>query len=408
MHKPWIIWALLLWAGGGLQAQEYDFLIKGGHLFDPQNGIDTLMDVAIAGDTVARVAPHIPESSASKVIDAMDLWVCPGFIDTHTHVFAGNEVGKFANGINSLAPDNFTFRAGVTTVVDAGTSGANNFEQFKAQVIDPSKTRVLAYLNISATGMVGAPEEEALAHMSAEAAEAMIRKYPEHLVGVKLGHYTGASWAPFDRALAASEAAGVPLFVECHLPQYTLEEQLARMRPGDMITHTYEKVKERASVVDDTGKVRPYVLAARDRGVLFDLGHGGAGFWFSEAVPALEQGLWPNSFGTDLHRFSVNAGMKDFSNVLSKFLALGMPLREVLTRATWYPARALQREDLGHLSVGAVADIAVVKVRAGSFGFVDAGGKRLEGTHKLEAELTFRAGKVVWDLNGLAARPFKP
>ncbi|WPP51238.1 amidohydrolase/deacetylase family metallohydrolase [Catalinimonas niigatensis] len=389
------------------QAQSIDLLIKGGHVFDPKNQIDGVMDVAIANDKILRVAVDIPASEAKKVIDATGLYVCPGLIDIHTHVFVGSKAGKFADGVNSLSPDDFTFRAGITTVVDAGTSGWRNFPQFKAQVIDQSKTRVLAFLNIAGSGMSGDSVQQDIQDMDAEKTAQVIQQYPDVIVGIKIGHYEGKEWTPFDRALSAGNQSGKPLFVECHLPQYSLEDQLNRMRPGDIITHAYEKVSERMSVIDEQGKVRPFVMEAQERGVLFDLGHGGAGFWFSEAMPALEQGLWPNSFGTDLHRFSMNAGMKDMLNVMSKYMSMGMPLEEVLLRASWNPAKSIQREDLGHLSEGAVADVAVLRLREGDFGYVDAGGNRLQGKHKLEAELTIRAGKVVWDLNGIAAQEFK-
>jgi dihydroorotase len=176
------------------------------------------------------------------------------------------------------------------------------------------------------------------------------------------------------------------LFVECHLPQYSLQDQLNKMRTGDIITHSYEQITERMPVVDDTGKLRPFVLDAQKRGVLFDVGHGGAGFWFSQAVPAFKQGLVPNSFGTDLHRFSMNAGMKSMLNVMSKYMAIGMSLEDAITRATWNAAKSIKREDLGNLDVGSVADITVLNMLKGKFGFVDAGGNRLEGDRKLEAE----------------------
>ena len=179
------------------------------------------------------------------------------------------------------------------------------------------------------------------------------------------------------------------------------------MSPGDIITHSFEKISERMSVIDEQGKVRPFVKEAQKRGILFDVGHGGAGFWFSEAIPALQQGLKPNSFGTDLHRFSMNAGMKDMLNVMSKYLAMGMTKEDVLVRATWYPAKSIMREDLGHISEGAVADIAVLSLRNGNFGFIDAGGNRIEGHEKFEAELTIREGKIVWDLNGISAQKFE-
>lgn len=387
-------------------AQDIDLLIRNGHLIDPRNHIDSKMDVAIAGGKILEVAPGISEKRAKKIIDASGLYVTPGFIDVHTHVFVGSNPG-FADGVNSISPDDFACRAGVTTVVDAGTSGWRNFPRFKEQVIDRSKTRVLAFLSIGALGLSGKEAQENLNDMNVDSTWSMIRKYPGTIVGVKIGHYEGRAWTPFDRALAAAEKADVPLLVECHLPQYSLRDQLERMRPGDIITHSYEDIAERMPVIDEKGELRPFVRHALEKGILFDVGHGGAGFWFSQAIPAFRQGLVPNSFGTDLHRFSVNAGMKDMLNVMSKYMAIGMKLGDVILHATWAPAKAIKREDLGHLSKGAGADIAVWSIRRGKFGFVDAGGNRIEGNQKLEAELTLRDGKIVWDLNGLSAKKFQ-
>jgi dihydroorotase len=387
-------------------AQHIDLLIKNGHVIDPRNGINGRMDVAITDGKISRVAPNIAESDAGKVVDASGLYVSPGFIDVHTHVFTGAKAG-FADGTNSISPDDFACRSGVTTVVDAGTSGWRNFPAFKAQVIDRSKTRILAFLSIGGTGLSGKAAQENLDDMNVDSACFTLKKFPEQIVGIKIGHYEGKDWTPFDRALSAAERSGTPLLVECHLPNYTLEDQLKRMRPGDIITHSFEKVSERMPVVDENGTLRSFVLKAQQRGILFDVGHGGAGFWFSQAVPALRQGLMPNSFGTDLHRFSVNAGMKDMLNVMSKYMAMGMRKEDVILRATWSAAQAIKREDLGHLSPGAVADVAVWGIREGDFGFVDAGGNRIDGDEKLEAELTLREGKVVWDLNGLTAKKYK-
>jgi dihydroorotase len=382
-------------------------LIKNGHVIDPKNKIDEKMDVAIQDGKIARVARNIPSSEAKKEIDANGLYVTPGFIDMHTHVFVGSKPTTFADGFLSLSPDDFTFKSGVTTVVDAGTSGWRNFPLFKEHVIDESKTRVLAFLNIAGYGMSGDPTEQDLNDMSAEMTSLMIKKYPEIIVGVKIGHYSGNDWAPFDRALEAGKLSSSPLFVECHLPQYSLADQLKKMRPGDIITHTFENISERMPITDSLGKVRAFVLEAQKRGVLFDVGHGGAGFWFSVAEPAVKQGLLPNSFGTDLHRFSMNSGMKSMLNVMSKFLNMGMSLQEVIQRATWFPAKSIKREDLGQLSQGAVADITLFNVLQGKFGFIDADGYRLKGDRKLETEMTIRAGKVVYDLNGLAAKEIK-
>ena len=389
------------------RAQQFDLLIKNGRVIDPRNQIDAKLDVAIKDGKIARVGKDIPAAQSKKVIDATGLFVTPGLIDIHTHVFVGSKPDTFADGFSSVSPDDFTFRSGVTTVVDAGTSGWRNFPVFKDHVIDKSQTRVLAFLNIAGTGMSGNPDQQDVNDMDAHMTSLAIKKYPDIIVGVKIGHYEGSEWTPFDKALEAARLSDVPLFVECHLPQLPLEDQLNRMRPGDIITHSFEKVTERMSVIDDLGVVRPFVLEAKKRGVLFDVGHGGFGFWFSQAMPALNQGLAPNSFGTDLHRFSMNAGMKNMLNVMTKYMAMGMSIGEIITRASWNAAKSVKREDLGQLSEGAVADIAVLSLLNGSFGFVDAGGNRIEGEHKLEAEMTVRAGKIVWDLNGISVQELK-
>ena len=390
-----------------VHGQSIDLLLKNGHVYDAANNINAKMDVAIAGGKIVKVAPTITASDAKQVIDVSGFYVCPGLIDTHTHVFVGSTPETFAGGSLSISPDDIALKAGVTTVVDAGTSGWRNFDVFKDQVIDRSKTRILAFLNIAGSGMSGKPTQEDLADMDVSKTVETIQKYPDLIVGVKIGHYEGKEWTPFNRALEAGNKSDRPLFVECHLPNYSLEDQLKKMRPGDIITHSYEKITERMSVVDDNKQVRPFVKDAQKRGILFDLGHGGAGFWFSEAIPSLQQGLAPNSFGTDLHRFSINAGMKDFLNVMSKYMAMGMSKEDVLLRATWSPANAIKRRDLGNLSEGSVADVAVLSIRDGNFGFIDAGGNRITGKQKFEGELTIRAGKILWDLNGISAKEFQ-
>ena len=389
------------------QGQQYDLLIKNGLVIDPKNQIDSILDVAIANGKIAKIAKNIPASQATKIVDATGLFVTPGLIDIHTHVFVGTRPDKFADGILSLSPDDFTFKSGVTTVVDAGTSGWRNFPVFKNQVIDKSQTRVLAFLNIAGSGMSGDPDQQDINDMNSKLASLTVQKYPEIIVGIKIGHYEGSEWTPFETALEAAKKSDVPLLVECHLPQLPLEEQLNRMRPGDIITHSFEKVSERMTVIDEQGHIRPFVLDAKKKGILFDVGHGGAGFWFSQAIPAFKQGLLPNSFGSDLHRFSMNSGMKSMLNIMSKYLNMGMHVEDIILRATWNAAKSIKRDDLGNLSEGAVADIAILSLLNGNFGFTDAGGIKLEGNRKLEAELTIRAGKIVWDLNGIAAQKWK-
>jgi len=386
-------------------AQKYDLLIRSGHVIDPKNKIDSKMDLAIKDGKIAKVAATISPDQAVKVIDAEGLIVTPGLIDIHTHVFVGGKPETFADGFLSVSPDDFTLKAGVTTVVDAGTSGWRNFPVFKEHVIDKSKTRVLAFLNIAGNGMSGSPAEQDVSDMDAYMTSLVIKEYPDIIVGVKIGHYAGSDWAPFDRAIDAAARSNTPLFVECHLPQFSLEDQLKKMRPGDIITHSFEKIEERMPIVDSNGKLRSFVRDAQKKGILFDLGHGGAGFWFSVAQPAMKEGLPPNSFGSDLHRFSMNAGMKDMLNIMSKYMAMGLSLQDVIQRASWNAASSIHKYDLGNLSEGSVADIAVLRVRDGHFGFIDAGGNVIPGTKKLEAELTVRNGKIVWDLNGISATP---
>lgn len=388
-------------------SQSIDLLLKNGTVIDPANHIHSKMDIAVDQGKILKAGPHLTEYKARKTIDAKGLIISPGFIDLHTHVFVGSKPDVFADGIYSISPDDIALKAGVTTVVDAGTSGWRNFPQFKAQVIDKSKTRILAWLNISGNGMSAKENETDIQDIDPSKASDMLQQYKDIIVGIKIGHYQGKDWTPFDHAIDACEKSNVPLFVECHLPNYTLEEQLNHMRPGDIITHSYENISERMPVIDSNGILRPFIQSAIQKGILFDVGHGGAGFWFNQAIPALKQGLAPNSFGTDLHRFSINAGMKDMLNVMSKYMAMGMSLEDVILKATWSPAQSIKRKDLGNLSVGSVADIAIIRIRKGDFGFIDAGGNKIKANKKLEAEMTIRDGKIVWDLNGLGANKLR-
>lgn len=387
-------------------AQPIDLLLKGGHIIDPKNGINAKLDLAISKGKILKIASNIPTEEAKKVVDISDIYVSPGFIDIHTHVFVGPNAG-FGHGSSSVKADDFTFRAGVTTVVDAGTAGYKNFPIFKEEVIDRSKTRILSFLNVFGPGMQGtAEEQEDMIGLNIEKANDVIQKYPDIIVGVKIGHYSGKDWKTFDEASALAKKNNKPLFVECHIPEFSFEEQLNHMNPGDIITHSFENVSERMTLIDINGKVRPFIWDSRKRGILFDVGHGGAGFWFNQAIPALKQGFGPDTFGTDMHHNSVNSGMKDMLNLMSKYLNMGLTLEEVLEKATWSAAKAIKKPELGHLSPGAEADIAIIKVLDGKFGFLDAGGYKMEGNKKLQAEMTIRAGKIVWDLNGLAGIPW--
>jgi dihydroorotase len=390
------------------EAQSYDLLLKGGHVISAKNKFDGVMDIAIAGGKIVRVEKNIDEKNARQVIPVAGMYITPGLIDMHVHVFNGNNTEAYiANALTSLPPDGFTFRAGVTTVVDAGSSGWRNFRQFKKQTIDKVETRVLALLNIVGTGMQGRFEEQDTSDMNPEQTAYMIKKlFPKIIVGIKAAHYWG-NFTQVDKAVEAGKLAGVPVMVDFgeHDPPNSIEALfMQHMRPGDIFTHSFSYgPAQRETIVDENGQVKPFVFKAQQRGIVFDVGHGGGAFSWRQAVPAARQGFWPNVISTDLHAESMNGGMKDLSNLLSKFMALGLSLQEAVLRATWNPAQVINRADLGNLDIGADADIAVFSVRKGNFGFLDVRKTSLQGREKLETELTLRAGKIVWDLNGISA-----
>ncbi|PGH39470.1 MAG: amidohydrolase/deacetylase family metallohydrolase [Candidatus Nephrothrix sp. EaCA] len=395
--------AVLLAFGVSSFAQNYDLVIKGGRVIDPKNKINEAMDIAIRDGKIEAVAKHI-DAKQAQVVDAKGLIVTPGLIDIHSHNFFGTQADHYlSNGFEALSPDGFTFRSGVTTVADAGGAGWKNFAVFKEQTIAHSKTRVLSFLNIVGEGMRGGPYEQNLNDMDAKMTAAVIKQNKE-IVGVKVAHYSGREWDPVDRAVEAGRMANVPVMIDfggCD-PPLSIEELFAKhLRPGDIFTHTFAELASRMSIAEG-GKLRPFVAEAQRKGIIFDVGHGGGSFRFSQAVPALKSGFFPHTISTDLHTGSMNAGMKDQLNVMSKFLNMGMSVSQVIAASTWNPAQAIRREELGHLSVGAVADIALFSSRKGKFGFVDSSGFKMEGEQKLDCELTIREGKIVYDLNGIS------
>lgn len=379
----------------------YDLLVKSATVIDPKNSINRVMDVAIKDGRIAAVAADIPALRATQTIDAKGYYVTPGLIDIHVHVFASPGKRGAYNGDSSVWPDGHTLRAGVTTVVDCGSSGALQFAEFKERIIDRSKTRVLAWLSIVKAGMTHALEQDTTLMDTAAAVETA-KKYPGLIVGFKTAHYEGPEWTPVERALAAGEQTGLPVIVDFGIfrPERPFADLVTKkLRKGDIYTHMY---LDRVPMLDAQGKVRPFFAEARKRGVLFDVGHGGGSFVWKHAVPATQQGLWPDSISTDLHINSMVGGMRDMLNVMSKFLLLGMPLEEVIAKSTWNPARQIRHEELGHLSVGAPADLSILSIQRGQFGFTDVDNTRKEGDRKLQGEVTIRDGRIVWDLNGLS------
>ena len=391
---------LALSATGRAQEEQYDLLLKGGHLIDAKNDISGVRDVAVKDGKVAAVEETIDPAKAYKTVDVSGLYVTPGLIDIHTHVYTGTgERGSYA-GDHSVYPDGFTFRVGVTTVVDVGGSGWRNFPDFKDRVIDRSKTRVLAMLNIVGNGMRGGEYEQNLEDMEAEPTAELAKQHKGLIVGVKTAHFGGPEWAPVENAVKAGEMAGIPIMVDfgSNRKERPIEDLLRdKLRPGDIYTHCYSGLRNELL---PSGELNPAMFDGRKRGVIFDVGHGGGSFSWGVAVPAIKAGFPPDSISTDLHTGSMNAGMGSMINVMSKFLALGLSLDDVIRQSTWNPAREIQREDLGHLSVGAPADISVLRLEKGDFGFVDSFGGRLAGSEKLDCEMTFREGLLAYDLNG--------
>ncbi|MGV3516819.1 amidohydrolase/deacetylase family metallohydrolase [Luteitalea sp.] len=387
---------------------EYDFLIKGGRVIDPRNAIDGVRDVAIKDGRIAAVAANIAASRAMKAVDARGLVVTPGLIDLHVHVFPGEKLRDYAGGDWSVFPDGFTLRSCVTTVNDAGTSGWRNFPEFKRRIIDQSKTRVTAFLNIVGHGMGSGAIEQNADDMDGAMTANMALQHKGVVVGIKSAHYNGTDWKPYEQAVIAGNKAGIPVMIDfggnVKAGRTLMDLFMTHLRPGDIFTHMYGGVRGEQ---DQTTKgPSAAMVAGRKKGIIFDVGHGGASFRYSAAIPMMKAGFLPDSISTDLHTSSMNSAMKDMLNLMSKFLAMGVSLPEVIRQSTWNPARQVALESLGHLSVGASADVAVLRVEKGRFGYADPVGGRLDGTQRLSCELTVRDGKVVYDLNGMIADPW--
>jgi len=379
---------------------QYDILLKGGRVIDPANSIDAPLDVAVRGDRIAQVAPEMPAAQAAQTVDASGLLVTPGLIDIHTHVYHTREPETL-----SVIDDHHTCRSGVTAVVDTGTAGAKHFLHFKRTVIDRWKTRIFAFINIVQSGMIG-PFEQDINEMDPELAASIALAYPEDCVGIKTAHYWVSApfdeahppWAAVDRALEAADICKKPLMVDFwHREGRTYQELLSKMQPGDIHTHVYA---QQFPILNAQNKPADFMFEARERGIIFDLGHGAGSFWFRQAIPALRGGFPPESISTDLHIGNVNGVVHDMLNTMSKLLCMGMSLQEVISRSTVAPAREIGHPELGTLSIGAEADIAVLRQERGEFGYVDCGYARMNGDRKLSCEMTIRAGEIVYDLNG--------
>ncbi len=395
----------------GQTSPRYDLLLKGGHVIDPANHINEVRDVAVFQGKIAAVEKNIPADQAGKVVDVSKLYVTPGLIDIHYHVgHGGAPLNWFtaearAHALPLGIPADVALQSGVTTIVDAGTAGAETFLQEKEEAIDRAKVRVLAFLNIVANGMSGGLEGS-LDEMDSKLCAATIKKYPDLIVGVKTAHYwtkepwdaEHVPWAAVDRAIECATLANVPVMYDFWpRPERTYEDLLKKMRPGDIHTHVFA---QQFPIILSDGKINPALAEARARGVIFDVGHGAGSFWFRNAVPAAKQGFIPDSMSTDSHTGDYN--VVSMNNVMSKFLAMGVPLDDIIRRSTVNPAAEIRRPELGTLSVGKDADIAVLELTKGHFSYVDCGVARMDGNVKLTARMTIRAGRISYDPSGLS------
>jgi len=371
-----------------------DLLLKGGRVIDPANAVDGPMDVAISGQRIAAVEKDIPPSSAARVADVTGWLVTPGLIDMHAHCYG------FAS---AMFPDEMCLPYGVTTMLDVGGAGWRTFNDFKRTVIERTRVRVLALLNIVGHGMLGRDQyEQNIADMDPQATADKVAEASTFCVGVKVAHFEGPGWEAVDRGVEAARLSGTWVMVDQNpLPTRTMDKMLLEhLRPGDVLTHVFSFGKP---LIDAEGNVKKHFWEAREKGVKFDTGHGNANFSFRMAAPAIEQGFPPDTVSTDLHRMSFLSSMATMPEVMSKLLAAGMSLNDVVERSTVAPARQMGHSELGTLSVGGVADVAVLEMAGGDFGLSDNGptGHRvMKADRRLVNQITIRNGEVVWDRNG--------
>ncbi len=372
----------------------YDLLLHGGTVYDPANGINgEALDVAVSGGVIAAVEADISRSLARRAADVRDMIVTPGLIDLHAHFF-----GYFG----AIQPDPLCLSTCVTTAVDAGGSGHLTFDRFNETVIAPATTRVFAFLNIAGEGMVGQPEQD-LEGMSAELAAQKIAQRPDLIVGIKVAHYAGPGWEALDRGVEAAKDTGTFVMVDqTPIASRPMDKMMLKhMEPGDVVTHCYAVSKP---MTDPQDRVRDYFFKARDRGIVFDVGHGAGSFSWRIAQAAIDQNFPPDTISTDLHHSSYLTNQATMPETMSKMLVCGVPLADVVEMSTWRPAQKIGHPELGTLSVAGVADIAVLRHAEGEFGFTDNGssGNRVRRAgQRLEPEITIKGGQVAWDRNGL-------
>lgn len=390
------------------QAQQFDLVLRNGHVLDPKNNVDANRDVAIRDGKIAAIEPSIPANAAKKSVDISGLYLTPGLVDIHVHVFTGLRHNAWGNGDLSVPADVMAIPNGVTTMADAGSSGWRDFPEFRRRVIDISATRIFAFVNIIGAGMANNDDaaEQNEHDMDVDALSKVIEENRNIIVGVKTAHWQQPNFISVQKALEAGNRNHLPVMVDFGWFDNKSYEQMIStlLRPGDISTHVFRMP---APLLTPDGKPAPYMIEARKRGIKFDVGHGGGSFNFALAEPMVKGGFFPDSISTDLHVGSATGVMLNLPNVMSKMLALGIPLSEVIRESTTNPATEIGHPELGQIAVGSTADIAILRIDHGNFGYADLAGGKVNGTERIFPEMTLRAGKVVFDLNARTAVPWR-
>jgi dihydroorotase len=399
--------SLLAFAISG-HAQQFDLVLRNGHVLDPKNNVDTKCDVAIRDGKIAAIEQSIPAAAAKKSVDISDLYLTPGLVDIHVHAFTGLRHNAWGNGDLSVPPDVIAIPNGVTTVADAGSSGWRDFPEFRRRIISNSLTRIFAFLNIVGGGMADSDDvaEQNEHDMDLNALSKMVEQNRDVIVGIKTAHWQQPNFISVQKAVEAGNRNHLPVMVDFGWFDNKSYEQMISsiLRPGDISTHVFRMP---APLLTPEGKPAPYMLDARKRGIKFDVGHGGGSFNFALAEPMVKNGFFPDSISTDLHVGSATGVMLNLPNVMSKMLALGIPLSEVIRESTTNPATEIGHPEIGQIAVGSVADIAVLRVEHGNFGYADLAGGKVDGTERILAEMTIRAGQIVFDRNARTAIPWR-
>jgi dihydroorotase len=389
-------------------AQQFDLVLRNGHLIDPKNNVDAKRDVAIRDGKIAAIELSIPASAAKQSVDISGLYLTPGLVDIHVHAFTGLRHNAWGNGDLSVPADPFAIPNGVTTVADAGSSGWRDFPEFRRRITDNSTTRVFAFINIVGAGMANNDDaaEQNEHDMDVDALSKTIADNRDIIVGIKTAHWQQPNFISVEKAVEAGNRNHLPVMVDFGWFDNKSYQQMIStiLRPGDISTHVFRMP---APLLTADGKPAPYMLEARKRGIKFDVGHGGGSFAFALAEPMITAGFFPDSISTDLHVGSATGVMLNLPNVMSKMLALGIPLLEVIRESTTNPATEIGHPELGQIAVGSVADIAVLHVDHGTFGYADLAGGKVDGTERIVPEMTIRAGRVVFDFNAHTAVPWR-